>query len=153
DPVFGEAFLTDLVIEYARRWPEVRINVVLTRRRVDLLEEGFDVAFRVGQLDAPALSGFRLGPARIRYCASPAYLACHGTPRSPDELASHACLLVTSDGEAARWPFRGKKGVAMVPVAGRLTLTSFAMAREAALAGLGIALFPEFACDGEVRDG
>src|SRR5262249_53309451 len=60
DPVFGEAFLTDLVLDYAQAWPEVRLEVVLTRRRVDLVEEGFDVAFRVGQVDDPALSGFAL---------------------------------------------------------------------------------------------
>ena len=134
DPVFGEAFLTELVIEYARRWPEVRIDVVLTRRRVDLIQEGFDVAFRIGQVDDPALSGFSLGEARVRYCASPAYLARRGMPSSPEELKKHECLLVTSDQAPVRWPFRGEKGSEPVPVSGRMRLSSFVMSPGAGLA-------------------
>jgi DNA-binding transcriptional LysR family regulator len=153
DPVFGEAYLTDLVVAYAKAWPEVRMDVVLTRRRVDLLEEGFDVAFRIGEVDDATLSGFALGPARVRYCASPAYLASRGTPQTPDDLARHDCLVVASDGTHPRWPFRGATGVRAVPVAGRLVVTSFAMAHAAALAGLGIAIFPEFAAAADVRRG
>ncbi len=151
DPVFGDAFLGEVVIEYARAWPEVRVEVVLTRRRVDLIEEGFDVAFRVGHVDDPALSGLNLGPARIRYCASPAYLAREGRPATPDDLAQHQLIVVATDESPTRWPFRGTSGPRAVPVSGRLTLSSFAMSHAAALAGLGIALFPEFACADDVR--
>ena len=153
DPVFGEAFLTELVIAYARKWPEVRLDVVLTRRRVDLIEEGFDVAFRVGHLDDLSLSGIALGPAQVRFCASPKYLALRGTPRTPDDLATHDCLVVGSPGLPMRWPFRGSKGPRLVPVTGRMTLTSFPMARAATLAGAGIAIFPQFACSEDVRHG
>jgi DNA-binding transcriptional LysR family regulator len=152
DPVFGEAFLTELVIEYANRWPEVRLDVVLTRRRVDLVEEGFDLAFRIGGIDDPALSASNLGPARVRYCASPGYLARHGTPTTPEELTRHECVLVATERAATRWPFASEQGsVRLVPVSGRLVLSSFAMARAAALAGLGIAIFPEFACAEDIR--
>jgi DNA-binding transcriptional LysR family regulator len=151
DPVFGEAFLTTLVIEYARRWPQVRVEVILTRRRVDLIEEGFDLAFRIGQLEEPNLSGQSLGRARVRYCASPRYVARHGAPRSPDDLGAHECLIVASDGAPVRWPFPGDKGLRLLPVSGRLVFSSFTMAREAALAGLGIAIFPEFACSDDLR--
>lgn len=152
DPVFGEAFLGELVIEYARRWPDVRLDVVLTRRRVDLVEEGFDIAFRIGEVDDAALAGVPLGPARVRYCASPAYLKKRGAPKTPGDLEAHDCIVVSSDGAPSRWPFAGKKGLIMVPVSGRLVLTSFSIARAAALAGLGIAIFPEFACASEVRE-
>ncbi len=151
DPVFGEAFLGDLIIDFAQRWPEVHLDVLLTRRRVDLIEEGFDVAFRIGQVDDADLSGVRLAPARVRYCASPSYLARRGVPATPEDLKAHECILVMSDGAPMRWPFRGEKGLALVPVTGRLTLTSFNMARAAALAGLGIAIFPEFACGEDIR--
>lgn len=152
DPVFGEAFLGELVIEYARRWPEVRLDVVLTRRKVDILEEGFDIAFRIGEVDDASLAGFRLGPARVRYCASPSYLARRGAPKTPAELERHDCLVVSSDGAPSRWPFASKNGLSMIAISGRLTLTSFSMARAAALAGLGIAIFPEFACAADVRE-
>ncbi|HEY4223346.1 MAG TPA: LysR substrate-binding domain-containing protein, partial [Myxococcota bacterium] len=100
DPVFGEAFVADLVVAYARAWPEVRVDLVLTRRRVDLLEEGFDVAFRVGFVNDAALTGVRIGPAAIRVCASPAYVKRYGRPRTPEELAHHECVLVGDDSEA-----------------------------------------------------
>jgi DNA-binding transcriptional LysR family regulator len=151
DPVFGEAFLTDLVVEYARTWPEVAVDVVLTRRRVDLAEEGFDVAFRVGALGDSSLAGFDLGPARVRYCASPAYVSRRGAPRTSDELGGHDCLVVGVRGAPAFWPFHRDRGVTMVPIEARLMLSSFAMARAAALAGLGIAIFPEFACAADLR--
>jgi DNA-binding transcriptional LysR family regulator len=151
DPVFGEAFLADLLIEYARRWPDVRLDVVLTRRRVDLVDEGFDVAFRVGDVDDAALAGVNLGPARVRYCASPAYVARRGAPKRPEDLEQHECIVVASDGAATRWPFRGKAGMTLLPISGRMMLTSSSVARAAVLAGLGIALFPEFACAADIR--
>jgi DNA-binding transcriptional LysR family regulator len=153
DPVFGEAFLSDLLIEYSRAWPEVRIEVALTRRRVDLVEEGFDVAFRIGDVDDAALAGFKLGAATVRYCASPRYLAERGVPKVPRDLGRHDCLVVASEGALVRWPFRGGKGRTSVAVAGRWAVTSFAMARAAALAGLGIAIFPAFACADEIESG
>jgi DNA-binding transcriptional LysR family regulator len=153
DPVFGEAFVTSLVIEHARRWPQVQVEVVLTSRRVDLVEEGFDVAFRVGQVGSTELSAVALGPARVRYCASPAYLRERGAPRVPDELRDHECLHVSADGSPGRWPFRGKQGPALVPVQGRLRFNSFAMAYQAALAGLGIAICPEFTCAADLARG
>jgi DNA-binding transcriptional LysR family regulator len=150
DPVFGEAFVSGLVVEYARRFAGVEVEVVLTRRRVDLIEEGFDVAFRIGMVDDPSLTAIRLGPARVRYCASPAYVKRHGRPALPKDLARHQCLVV-NEGTPVRWPFRGTKGIDLVPIQGRLRMTSFAMAHEAALAGLGIAIFPEFACAEDLR--
>jgi DNA-binding transcriptional LysR family regulator len=150
DQHFGEVFVAPLVVEYARRWPEVQLEVSLLRRKVDLVEEGFDVAFRVGHVDDPALSAIRLGPARVRYCASGAYLRKHGVPRTPRDLRRHQCILAT-DGAPVRWPFRGRSGMQLVPISGRLRFSSFSMARDAALAGLGIAIFPEFACAADLR--
>ncbi len=150
DPVFGDAFVTELVTDYAKKWPETRIDVLLTRRRVDLIEERFDVAFRVGQPEDAALSGKALGPARVRYCASPAYVARRGAPKKMEDLAEHDCIAV-SDGGLARWPVPNGPRPKLVPVNARLSFTSFAMAHAAALEGLGIGLFPEFACADDLR--
>ncbi len=151
DPLFGDAFLPELVAEYAARWPDVHVDVVFTRRKVDLVEEGFDIAFRIGDIDDPAMQATRLGPARVRYCASPAYVRRRGAPATPEDLRDHECILVVGESSATRWPFRGKKGLALVPVAGRLQSNSFALAHTATLAGLGIAIFPEFACADDLR--
>jgi DNA-binding transcriptional LysR family regulator len=153
DPVFGEAFVTGLVVEYARRWPQVQVDVVLTKRHVHLLEEGFDVAFRIGKVEDPALTATSLGPARVRYCASPEYLERRGVPTNPEQLQQHECILVVSEGAPVRWPFRGPKGDLLVPVSGRLRFNNFAMAHAAVLQGLGIAIFPEFACAADIQQG
>jgi DNA-binding transcriptional LysR family regulator len=151
DPLFGDAFLGSIVLEYARLWPDVEIEVLLTRRRVDLVEEGFDAAFRIGLVDDKRLSTTRLLPARVRYCASPKYVRERGAPRTAAELRGHECLVVQGDGEPSRWPVPGKKGLTLVPVRGRLRFNSFAMTYSAALAGLGIGLFPDFACSADLR--
>ena len=153
DQVFGDAFVTALVVEYARRWPDVQVDVMLTSRRVDLVEEGFDVAFRVGQVDEAALTATRLGPARVRYCASRAYVSRRGAPAGPRDLAGHDCIAVTAGGGPVRWPFRGRGRMSLLPIAPRMRLSSFAMAHAAARAGLGIAIFPEFACAADLRCG
>jgi DNA-binding transcriptional LysR family regulator len=89
----------------------------------------------------------------VRYCASPAYLQRHGTPRRPNELRAHACILVGSGDAPVRWPFRARGTLSLVPVAGRLRFDSFALAHAAARAGLGVALFPAFACADDLRRG
>jgi DNA-binding transcriptional LysR family regulator len=151
DPELGESFLAGIALDYARRFPEVELEILLTRRRVRLVEEGFDIALRVGWIDDSALTATRLGPARVRYCASRAYLRRRGMPRIPGDLVDHDCLIVLADDMPMRWPFRGRSGPELYPVTGRLRFNSIALARGAALAGLGIALFPEFLCVADLR--
>ncbi len=151
DPVFGEAFLPALVTELARAWPSLQLEVVLTRRKVDLIEEGFDAAFRVGRIEHRGLTSTVLGPAQVRFCCSRAYLKRRGAPRTPAELRRHECILVTHESELVRWPFKGPRGLELVGVEGRLRFNSQRLAHEAALAGLGIALFPEFTCSADLR--
>ena len=151
DRVFGQAYLNDLVIDYARQCPEVQVEVLLTSRRVNLIEEGFDVAFRVGDVSASNLTTTPLGPARVKYCASPRYLKEHGTTKTPQDLSAHSCLSVLSDDSTLRWPFQDETGqLSLVGVSGRLRLSDHSMVRAAALAGLGIAIFPEFSCAADI---
>jgi DNA-binding transcriptional LysR family regulator len=153
DPLFGETFLTDILVEYAKRWPAVELDVLLTQRRVDLVEEGYDVAVRIGTIDDSALQSRRLGPACVRYCASPAYLERRGTPAKPDDLTGHDCVVISVEGAPMRWPFQTKKGVSLVSPKGRLKVNSFRVAQAAALGGLGISIFPAFACEADIRAG
>lgn len=142
DPVFGDAYLAPLLIAYARRHPEVELDVVLTRRHVDLLEESFDVAFRVGTPDARGAHAISLGPARIHYCASPAYLKRRGRPASAADLQNHELIAV---GEPPhRWPFRDAKRTQFVAVEPHLRLGSLTLAHAAVRAALGVTLLPAF---------
>jgi DNA-binding transcriptional LysR family regulator len=153
DPVFGEAFLPPVLHAFAARWPAISLEILLTQRRVDLIEEGFDIAFRIGgHPPEPALTAIALGPARVRYCASPAYLRRRGRPERPEDLARHDCIVVRAEPAPTHWPFRDERGaIRSLLIDGRLRCNSHALAHGAALAGLGVAIFPEFACAEDVR--
>jgi DNA-binding transcriptional LysR family regulator len=153
DPTFGESFLPGLVAEYVRANPEVTVDAILTARRVDLIEEGFDVAFRVGRLEDSSLVARKLGAARLAYVASPTYLDERGKPEGPEDLANHECIQLVPRPGPSRWPFGGKDGLRLVSVSGRVRVNSLPLARQAALAGLGIVNLPAFACAGDIERG
>lgn len=147
-PVFADAFLEELVIAYARDWPAVKVDVALSQS-IDFASDRFDVAFSIGRFQDSQLAGTSFGPARLRYCASPDYLEHHPLLKTPEELRDHDCLLNYSVGEFARWVFKDRER----HVTGRLRLGSFSMVYAAALAGLGIAVLPEFTCAGDLKKG
>jgi DNA-binding transcriptional LysR family regulator len=97
---------------------------------------------KVGRVDEGDRTATRLGPARVRYCASPRYLARRPAPRTPSDLAGHDCIVVLGEGGAVRWPFQVNGREVFVPVEGRLRFNGFALAHAAALAGLGIGSSP-----------
>jgi DNA-binding transcriptional LysR family regulator len=153
DVLFGERFIAPLVNEFLLANPETRIEFVVTRRFLDLVREGFDLAFWVGHSGARSLISVALGPAQIRYCASPGYLEHHGPPTDPKDLAEHDCIELLMEEVGGTWPFRGRRGIEWIRIGGRLRTNSFEAMRRAVLAGLGIALFPAFAVAGEIRTG
>ena len=143
--LFGDAFLSPIVAEYLRRYADVSVDLMLAERMVDLIEEGFDLAIRIGPLEDSTLSVRGLGAAQMIYCASPDYLGARGTPSTPDDLGDHECVIVGSTARA-RWPFVSPRGPVAAPVVGRLTVNSLVMGRDAARAGRGIAYLPAFLC-------
>ncbi len=154
DSTFGEAFLPQLVSSFLQRHAQVDLEVVLTARKVDLHEEGFDVAFRVGPPpDVLHLVASRLGPAQLWTVASPAYLRTRGTPRGVEDLADHDCIALVPEGRSPAWPLHIDDGIRLVPVPARLRVNGLAMARHTALADLGLAQLPEFAARADVDAG
>jgi DNA-binding transcriptional LysR family regulator len=137
---FGHLHVAPRIPEFAARHPKVRLSLSLSDRSVNVIEEGFDIAVRIAELEDSSLAARRLAPNRRVVCASPRYLERHGTPRLPDDLAQHN-VLTTSNDFAMTWDFkdpRGKPGT--VRVAGRYACDNWEVLREWALAGLGIAL-------------
>jgi DNA-binding transcriptional LysR family regulator len=136
----GEEFLEPVAAEYLRRWPRVRLDIRLTSERLVLLAEGLDIAIRRGALDdSTSLTARRLGAYELACLASPAYLARHGAPESPADLARHDCILLAGHTGPVVWTFPGPEGVERVKVQGRLRVNSRRMAHQATLDGLGIA--------------
>jgi DNA-binding transcriptional LysR family regulator len=143
-PTYGERYLVPIIARYVERYPEVRVNVDLSDRHVDLIGEGFDLAIRAGTLDEPDLVRRRIGDAATAVIAAPGYLRARGAPDHPAELASHDCLILTSGPAAARWTFDERGAPIEVNVRGRIGSLSWAFLRGAAVAGLGIARLPTF---------
>jgi DNA-binding transcriptional LysR family regulator len=149
---FGTEALMPALSEYLDRYPQVSIDVVLSDRAVDLLEEGFEAAIRVGPVADSALIARPLAPYRLMICASPAYLARRGTPARPDDLTQHECLAF-SPTAAAHWRLEDQDHICRVPVSGRLQVNHGQALRVAALQGMGIVLQPAILLQADVQAG
>ena len=149
---FGTEALMPALSDYLERYPQVSIDLVLSDRVVDLLEEGFEAAIRVGPVPDSALIARPLAPYRLMICASPAYLARRGTPARPDELSQHECLSF-SPSAAAHWRLEDQEHICRVPVSGRLQVNQGQALRVAALRGMGIVLQPAILLEDDVRAG
>lgn len=149
---FGTEALMPVLSTYLDRYPDVSVDLVLNDRVVDLLEEGFEAAIRIGPLPDSALIARPLTPYRLMVCASPAYLARRGTPQKPADLTGHECVAF-SPAAVKEWRLAGEDGMCRVPVSGRLQVNNGQALRMAALHGLGIVLQPSFQLAPEVRAG
>ncbi|AKC70495.1 LysR family transcriptional regulator [Pandoraea oxalativorans] len=134
---FARQHISPTLPEFLARYPGISLDFRLTDRVVDLLEEGVDMAIRVGALRDSTLIARKLAANRRTLCASPAYLAAHGAPKHPGDLAQHECLTL---GDQRDWRFVTPGGPMSVRVSGRLVSDNGEVLRDAVLAGLGIAL-------------
>lgn len=142
---FGERYLAPALAEFAALHPGVTFDLDLSDRAVDLVEEGFDLAIRIGAIGPQTLVSRRLGTTALVCCAAPAYLAERGTPRAPQDLAQHDCLAYTLASVPQTWTFTapgGEKQVAQVTL--RHRANSGRMLAAMAVAGMGIVLEPDF---------
>ncbi len=142
---FGILRLSPLIPSFLSRYPDVELDVFLNDRLVDLLGEGIDVALRIGDhLDDSSLIAKRIGSGERVLCASPAYLEQNGAPEHPRDLGRHVCLRYALHAAPSRWTFDGPGGPLAVDVRGPLTVNNSLALRDAAVAGLGILLTPDF---------
>jgi DNA-binding transcriptional LysR family regulator len=139
---FGRQYISPLLPEFLARHPRIRLSINLNDQWLELVSSGFDLAIRIGALDDSSLVARKLADNRRVLCASPAYLREHGMPQSPEDLASHECLLlVGSQGRQDVWRMRDRDGRdVVVRVRGRFESNFGEVLRDAAVAGLGIAL-------------
>jgi DNA-binding transcriptional LysR family regulator len=149
----GVSYLAPLMTHYLERFPEVKVDVELTQRVVDLVGEGFDAALRAGSLPDSSLVARRIGFTTRRLYASPAYLAAHGEPHAPADLSNHNCILANDRRASPTWKLVGPDGEVEVPVSGSVNVNDFTFAKQAALAGAGIAFLPIFQCREEESTG
>ena len=140
---FGQMFLADALTDFADKYPDVQMSIELTDRHVNLIEEGFDLALRIGPLQDSSLIARKVGLAqRVGMFASAKYLDKYGRPKTPRELENHRCLVMSGSQEPTLWSFQdGKKQIKMnVPV--YMSANSFVLLAQLTRAGLGIARIP-----------
>lgn len=142
---FGLRHLAPALDEFLADHPELVLDLDLDDRRINLVEEGFDLALRIGELADSSLVARPLAPIRMQLCASPAYLRRHGTPQTPADLAFHAGLVYGNIPEAQQWRFLDANDkVHSVKVPARLRANNGDVLVQAALAGLGLVVTPTF---------
>jgi DNA-binding transcriptional LysR family regulator len=152
--VFAEEYLAEPVAAFLARYPEVRVEVTLADRVVDLVDEGIDVALRVtSRLEGAGLTARKLAADRTALVAAPSYLARRGAPASADELPAHDCLVYSLLKATDEWRFREGKEIVTAAVEARFSAASGALLRRAALAGMGLAVLPTFMIAGDLAAG
>ncbi len=136
--VLGRLHVLPLVAEFLAQYPQINVQLNLADRSLQLLDEHLDLAVRVGELPDSALVAMRVAALREVVCASPAYLAKHGTPKTPQELGRHDVVSFAGPAGAAGWNFGDARERRSVPLRTRLVVNTAEAAVDAAIAGVGL---------------
>lgn len=149
----GRIHLAPILGEFMRTYPDISLDVSLNDRFVDLVDEGYDLAIRVGHLRDSSLIAARLASARRIAIASPAYLAARGEPQTLAELSTHECIVYTATDGGDVWRLNGADGPRTIRISGRVHTNDGEVMCRLAMAGHGIAVVPTFVCDELLRTG
>lgn len=151
---FGTTELTPALNDFVGRYPEIELDVSFSDRVVNLVDEGFDMAIRVGRPSDSSLIIRKLCEVRIFVVGSSDYLDRHGSPERPEDVAQHHCIIDTNFRDPNRWPFKDiEGGERALPVSGRIHYSNAEACLRAAEAGLGLACVPGFVAGEAIRSG
>ena len=150
---FGMHHLTPAIAEFQTGHPDLKVDLALDDRVVDVVHEGFDLAIRIARLEASSLVARRLAPVNLVVCASPAYLEARGIPATPADLVDHDCLGYTYASTRDLWRFESEGSTEEVQVSGRFRANNGDALRTAALAGHGLIMQPTFIVGEDLRAG
>ncbi len=148
----GNSVLTELVSAFLKKYPKVQIEILLSERYVDFLEEEIDLAIRAGELKDSSLIAKKVGEVAFGVYASPKYLKTRGTPAAPKELETHDCVLFSSL-STVEWKLQSGKRSATIALPGRIVVNDINLAHSFALQAEGAALLPSFLCQADVKTG
>jgi len=141
---FGHKHLARSIAGFMQAFPDIEVDLTLNDRVIDLVDEGFDLAIRIGHLSDSSLIARKLATCYLKVCASPSYIEAHGMPQTPDDLLEHNCLYYCYLVEGTRWKFRKDGQDYTVKTSGRFQANSGDAITEAAVQGLGVLLEPTF---------
>lgn len=152
---FGTSTLAPFITQYLDKYPDTQVELTLNDRFVDPVEEGYEVILRIGELNDSPMAAYPLRPYRLIACASPEYLALHGVPQTPAELALHSCLIygIWSPQTPCRWQFYQEGKMQEIQPTGRFRANDWRALLHAAVKGYGVTLGPEDVLNEEIRAG
>lgn len=150
---FGTLHVAPALAEFLPLYPNIKVDLTITDRWIDLAEEGYDLIIQVTGQPQEHLVARKLAPVRRQLCATPEYFHKRGIPQTPMDLVSHNCLDYTRSGEQGRWRFTGPEGDISVPVNGPLHVDDDEALSQAVLGGLGLALLPTFIIGKDLQAG
>lgn len=151
--LFGKLHVMPAVVEFLQRYPAVDVSAYFLDRSVNLVDEGMDVAVRIGHLPDSSFKALRVGTVRRVLCASPAYLAQRGVPAVPDDLLKHTIIAASSISPRVEWKFGAGAAPSVLRMQPRLTVTSNDAAIEAVTRGLGVARLLSYQVAAQVAAG
>jgi DNA-binding transcriptional LysR family regulator len=146
----SETVVPKIIDTYTARYPQVRVELLASNERVDIIREGIDVAMRLGVLEDSSLIARKVNDSRRWALASPAYLERHGTPQKPKDLLKHRCIVSAF---TPRWGFYAGKRVAELAPEPYIKVTDVVMARKLAVDGVGICMLPDLMIGEELEEG
>jgi DNA-binding transcriptional LysR family regulator len=135
------------------KYPELRIQLILSDQQIDPVQEGYDVTLRIADLPSSSMIARKIAPAHRAICASPTYLAQHGIPQHPDDLRGHACLTYGHLATGNQWKLTGPDGDHWIAIPWTLCTNNAEVLRDAAVGGRGIALLPTFIAGADIQQG
>lgn len=150
---FGSFLIAPLLSGFLKKYPDVSVDLRLSDSFVDVLAEGIDVSFRIGQIVDPNLIAKKMGFVRPVIVASAGYLTTHGKPKKLEDLVNHQCVLISGRREALQWRFEGLEGPLFADVTGRVRTDSGIGARSLVLNDQGIGFLPEWLFKAELKAG
>jgi len=150
---FGQFHIEPLIPDFLARYPDLRIQLILSDSLVNLVEEEVDVAIRIADMPDSSLIARKLAPARRMVTASPAYLEKHGIPRTPEDLKNHNCLTLNFETSLNQWEFKGPDMPRRIRVSGNFETNNATALHQAALAGLGLMRAANFIAMPDIRKG
>jgi len=151
--LFGRIYVMPGIVDYLQRFPATEVSALFVDRVVNLLEEGVDVALRIGELGDSSFKALRVGSVRRTLCASPDYIARCGLPTNPEALTNHTIIVATNLSATIEWRFKQDEKPLAVRIKPRLSVTSNDSAIEAAVRGLGIARLMSYQVAPELESG
>jgi DNA-binding transcriptional LysR family regulator len=150
---FGTLHLAQAVADFMEKYPELRIQLVLSDQQIDSVQEGYDMTLRIADLPSSSMIARKIAPAHRAVCASPTYLAQHGIPQHPNDLREHACLTYGHLATGNQWKLTGPDGDHWIAIPWTLCTNNAEVLRDAAVRGRGIALLPTFIAGADIQQG